>query len=121
MSDMMEEVQIERWFYTKPNLIPNKEGNIVLISKKSFGPLEIYEWGINQDQNAYELYSWLENDFYKDESYCIDIEMERLLEQIQSVVALFQTNGLPKWVDFYETLIERLRNAALNDPFRIIK
>lgn len=70
-----------------------------MISKKSFGPLEVYEWGINQDQNAYELYSWLENDFYKDESYCIDIEMERLLEQIQSVVAYFrQTDCRNGWI-----------------------
>lgn len=34
---------IGRWNYTKPNLSPNEKGNIVLISEKSFGPLEIFE------------------------------------------------------------------------------
>ena len=39
-------VFIEHWSYTKPNLIPKKDGNIVIIQKVSFGPLEMYEWGI---------------------------------------------------------------------------
>lgn len=56
---------IAPWRYKKPNFVPNKEGNIVLISKASFGPLEVYEWGIDADNNAFERYEWLENDFYQ--------------------------------------------------------
>ena len=101
-----KECFIERWLYTRPDLVPNKDGNIVLISKKSFGPLEVYEWGLDADNNAYELYEWLENDFYEDESYYRNIGREELERQIHSIILLFRNNGLPKWADFYEKMIE---------------
>lgn len=100
--------EIGRWFYSIPDLVPDNNGNIVLISKRSFGPLEVYEWGIDADKNAYELYKWLENDFYEDESYCQNIEREKLLEQIHSVISLFRNNSLPEWADFYEKVIPYL-------------
>lgn len=102
MSKQVEEVSIGRWYYTKPDFVPNKEGNIALILKMSFGPLEVYEWGIDSDKNAYERYQWLENEFFEDTSYCITIEKEKLLEQIHSVISLFRDNGLPEWADFHE-------------------
>ena len=34
-------VFIDRWCYTMPDAVPDEDGNIVLISKKSFGPLEV--------------------------------------------------------------------------------
>ena len=40
-------VFIDRWCYTMPDTAPDEDGIIVLISKKSFGPLEIYEWGLD--------------------------------------------------------------------------
>ena len=108
-----EEVSIGRWYYTKPDFVPDKNGTIVLISKKSFGPLEVYEWGIDSNKKAYELYRWLENDFYADESYCQYIEREKLLEQIHSVISLFQHNELPEWADFYEKVMEHLNTGKL--------
>ncbi len=109
----VEEVAIERWYYIKPDLVPNKDGNIILISKKSFGPLEVYEWGIDSDKNAYERYQWLENEFFEDTSYCITIERERLLKQIYSVISLFRDNGLPEWADFYERVIVYLNTEQI--------
>ena len=53
---------IDRWFYNKPNLTPDKNGNIVLIHKVSFGPLECWEWGLDSDKIPYETYEWCEND-----------------------------------------------------------
>lgn len=106
-------VKIDRWFYTKPDFVPDKNGNIILISQQSFGPLEVYEWGIDSDKNAYELYKWLENDFYEDESYCQNIEREKLLEQIHSVISMFRDNKLPEWVDLYEKIIERLNAGQI--------
>ncbi|MDE7415497.1 MAG: hypothetical protein K2N44_04145 [Lachnospiraceae bacterium] len=108
-----EEVTIERWYYTKPDFIPDKDGNIVLITKKSFGPLEVYEWGIDSNKNAYERYKWLENDFYEDESYCQNIEREKLLEQIHSVISVFRNNELPEWSDLYEKIIKRLNSDQM--------
>lgn len=109
----VEEVSVRRWYYTKPDFIPDKNGNIVLISKKSFGPLEVYEWGIDSDKKAYELYRWLENDFFEDDSYYINIEREKLLEQIHSVISLFRDNELPEWADFYEKVMEHLNTGEL--------
>lgn len=100
-----EWIKIDRWFYTKPDFVPDRDGNIVLISKKSVGPLEVYEWGIDSNKNAYELYKWLENDFYEDESYFRNIETEKLLEQIHSVISMFRNNELYEWADFYEKII----------------
>lgn len=104
----MKEVSIGRWFYRKPDLVPNRDGNIVLILMMSFGPLETYEWGIDSNKNAYEHYRWLENDFFADESYRINIEREKLLAQLHSVISLFRDNGLPEWADLYERVIVNL-------------
>ena len=104
----MREVSIGRWFYKKPDPVPNQEGNIVLILKMSFGPLETYEWGIDSNKNAYECYRWLENDYFADESYRINIERKELLAQLHSVISLFRDNGLPEVADLYERVIVNL-------------
>ena len=44
-------VFIDRWCYTMPDTVPDEDGIIVLISKKSFGPLEVYEWGLDNNHN----------------------------------------------------------------------
>lgn len=49
-------VYIEKWVYNKPKLMPNQDGNIILISKGCFGPVEVYEWGIDANKQAYERY-----------------------------------------------------------------
>lgn len=101
-------VYIEQWLYRKPQLTPNQDGNIVLISKGCFGPLEVYEWGIDADRQAYERYEWLENEFYQYDNYRIKIEWKRLRQQIQNVIVLFRNNGFPDWAEQYETILDHL-------------
>lgn len=101
-------VFIGRWFYSKPDLTANEDGNIILISKMSFGPLEVYEWGIDSGGLPYESYKWLENDFFEDDNYFKYINKEDLLRQINSVVSLFRSNGLTEWADVYEKIIKNL-------------
>lgn len=101
-------VFIGRWLYSKPDLIVNKDGNIILISKVSFGPLEVYKWGIDSGGIPFECYKWLENDFFEDENYFKNIEKEELIRQINSVVSLFRSNELPEWADIYEKIIRNL-------------
>lgn len=103
-------VFIERWLYSKPDLVPNEDGNIILISKASFGPLEVYEWGIDSNNSPYECYKWIENDFFEDENYFKNIKREELLKQINSVISLFKSNELPEWVDTYEKIVEMLNS-----------
>ncbi len=98
-------VFIGNWYYTKPDLIPNKNGDIVIIKRVSFGPLEAYEWGIDVNNTPYELYKWAENDFYEDESYRKNITREELINQILSVILLFEENGLSEWVNIYGQLL----------------
>ncbi len=101
-------VFIEQWCYTKPDLIPSEDGDIVIIKKVSFGPLEVYEWGIDFNNNPYEWYKWLENDFYENENYRKNITREELFNQIHSVVLLFKKNGLSEWITIYEKILDRL-------------
>lgn len=101
-------VFIEKWLYSEPDLLPDKDGNTVFISKASFGPLEYYEWGIDSDNMPYECYKWLENDYFEDENYFKNIKKEELLKQINLTISLFRSNGLSEWADTYEKIIEKL-------------
>ncbi len=101
-------VFIGNWYYTKPDLIPNKNGDIVIIKRVSFGPLEAYEWGMDVNNTPYELYKWAENDFYEDESYIKNITREELINQILSVILLFEENGLSEWVNIYGKILDGL-------------
>lgn len=103
-------VFIGRWYYVKPDLSPNKDGNIVLISEKSFGPLEIYEWGLDRNNKPYELYQWLEDDFFENSNFCKTIAKEELLRQIDRVILLFEKNGSSDWVDLYKAIINKLNS-----------
>lgn len=102
---------IGRWIYTKPNLSPNEKGNIVLISEKSFGPLEIFEWGLDPKGTPYELYEWLENDFFEDSNYCKTITKEEWLKQINRVISLFDKNEFFQWSNLYKVIIRRLNSS----------
>ena len=109
-------VFIEHWCYTKPDLVPNKNGDIVIIKKVSFGPLEVYEWGIDFNNTPYECYKWVENDFYDDENYRKNITREELFHQILSVVLLFKENGLSEWITIYGKILDGL-NFMLSEFF----
>ncbi len=109
-------VFIGRWNYAKPNLVPNKNGDIVIVQRASFGPLEVYEWGIGFNNIPYERYEWIENDFYEDENYRRNITREELFSQILSVVSLFKENGLSEWVIIYEKILDGL-NFMLFESF----
>lgn len=104
-------VFIGRWHFTKPDLSPNKEGKTVLISMHSFGPLEVSECGLDENQKPYALYKWLENDFYADDNYCKPISKDELLGQIENVISLFEKNGLCEWIDLYKAIVDRLNQS----------
>lgn len=107
---------IENWCYTKPNLVPNENEDIVIIKKVSFGPLEVYEWGIDFNNTPYEWYKWVENDFYENENYRKNITKEELFNQIFSVILLFKENRLSEWITIYEKILDGL-NSMLSESF----
>ena len=79
-----KDVQIDRWFYEIPDLIPDSEGKTVIVKIKSFGPLEVFEWGIGSDGVPYELYNWCENDLCEHENYCRPTTAETLWKKIKA-------------------------------------
>lgn len=102
-------VFINRWLYDKPDFNRNSDGDIVLISQKSFGPLEIWEWGLDSDNIPYEEYQWCEDDYFADLSGRKQITADELLKVIQSTCKLYDQNGLSEWSD-----ILRNTQAELN-------
>ena len=100
-------VFINHWLYSKPNSVTNKAGNIVLISKGCVGPIETYEWGIDDKNIPYVCYEWLENDLFKDSSYCKSITKQELLDVINSEIQKFNECGLNEWSGLLEDAIAK--------------
>ncbi len=103
-----DEISVGKWFYGKPNLTPDKNGNISIITKLSFGPLEMFEWGIDSKGKPYRMYLWLENDFFKTDDYVEEITNSELKQQIESMIQLAVSNDLSEWVLIYEQAIGML-------------
>ncbi len=101
---------VGRWLIGMPSTSPDKNGNTVLISKKSFGPLEIWEWGLDSNDNPYECYQWLEDDFYEDESYCRNIAMDELLNQLYSIVSDLKSNDFYDRALIFENVIKKVKS-----------
>ncbi|MDE5834600.1 MAG: hypothetical protein K2H26_03665 [Ruminococcus sp.] len=97
---------IDRWFYNKPTLTPDKNGNIVLIHKVSFGPLECYEWGIDFAGKPYEVYKWCENDLYEDENYIKNISCSELKQKLNYMIQSVSDTELANWCVLYRKGIE---------------
>lgn len=113
------ELFIDRWVYRKPNLTPDKSGNTVIISKCSFGPLEVCEWGVDSNGKPYETYKWCENDLYEDENGTKSITFAELGRRTDEVRRLAAENGLSAWVGIYDILLVMCREFEDNawNPF----
>lgn len=98
------ELFVDRWVYRKPNLTPDKGGNTVIIQMLSFGPAEVYEWGIDSGGKPYEMYKRCENDFYEDENGTKNITFAELGRKIGEVRQFAADNGLLDWVKIYGLL-----------------
>lgn len=99
-----EQFEIGRWHYLKPNLTPDKNGDIVLIHKASFLPLEYYEWGINQNKQAFERYQWCEEDFYEDINYCNIITKDELIKEIDDLISVLFKKGYNDFANEYKDI-----------------
>ena len=73
--------------------------------KRSFGPLETYDWGIDANGLPYEEYKWVENDFYADENYFKHITKKELTEQIEKLISDFNENGFSEWTSAYQKIL----------------
>lgn len=99
---------IGRWHYLITEYNSEENGNRIIISKSSVSPAEIYEWGIDAQNQPYELYKWCEDDFYEDSSYYKVISKEKLIEQIDKIIMLFKENGFYDNADEYRKIRSEL-------------
>ena len=112
-------VFVGNWSYIMPDTKANSNGRIVLIKKLSFGPCEVYEWGIDNNGLPYEEYKWCEDEFFKDESYFKRLTKKELTEQIENVIRLFKENELSEWVNIYYKIINWLNQVCLDERWNI--
>lgn len=96
----------DRWCYSKPTLTPNKNGNMVLIHKVSFGPLECWEWGLDSNKIPYEMYKWCKNDLYEDENYTKNISFSEFKQKLNNMTDLVKDTKLSDWSEIYQKAIE---------------
>ena len=47
-----------KFFYDIPTFIPDENGNIILLQKKSVSPIEIFQYGISQNGKFYLLWDY---------------------------------------------------------------
>lgn len=94
------------WFYSKPNITPDKNGNIVLIHKVSFRPLECWEWGLDSAGKPYESYQWCENDLYEETNYTKNISFSELKQNLNNMTDLVKNTKLSDWSEIYQQALE---------------
>ncbi|MBQ8824446.1 MAG: hypothetical protein IJZ64_04355 [Ruminococcus sp.] len=112
-NDIEKQINIDRWFYSRPYLEYNNNGDLILIKKLSFGPLEIWEYGLNKNGKYYEMYEWLENDYFKDLNHKTEISKEYICKEINSLLDILQKNDLNNWVELYNDIYDRIQQDKL--------
>ena len=98
-----------RWEYVGPDLVPDKDGRRKLIMYRCWGPLQVHEWGIDPNGKPYKEYNWVEDDFFADDNYHIEISWEELISKIEYVIDFFRKEGHPEVAEVYE----EVRNEVL--------
>ncbi len=106
----MQRCTLGRWHYNEPCLCKNKQGNVIIINKSSFGPLETYEYGIDIHNKPYVKYQWQEDDYFDDTNYCKNISMDELIIQIDKLLYELDKEGLREWKALYIEIRNKLEN-----------
>ena len=101
---------VGRWFYSRPSMRVDKRGNYTTVAIKmlSFGPAEVYEWGITPEKTFYEKYEWCENDFFADDNYEKEISKEEFIAQIEKMKALVHDTEVEEWESVYDEMLKSL-------------
>ena len=105
---MEKNVWIDRWLIAPPQESPDENGERVLITKKSVGPVEVWEWGIREGTQPFMRYAWLENDFYEDDNRTEFLCMAELLEKIRFLAKQLREHGYPEMAARYDALYAEL-------------
>ncbi|MGN0396008.1 MAG: hypothetical protein ACI4EF_11645 [Coprococcus sp.] len=91
-----------------PTLEADKDGNKVIIRRLCFGPLEVYEWGLNEKGEPYEKYEWCENDLYEDDNYSKVITREEFIKEIDHMKKVIKDTEFVSWLEIYEEAVRQI-------------
>ena len=108
---MAKDIWIDRWLILPPKETSDENGDRVLISMKSFGPLEIWEWGIGSDGTPFMRYAWLENDYYADDNRRKAIPPAELDEKLLFLAKQLHEHGYTELAKRYDAICAA-RNAG---------
>ncbi len=95
---------IGRWHYSEPTLEADENGQIIVFSKSSFAPAELFEWGIDAENHPFERYRWCENDFYEETDYDKTISKEELIKQLEDAASVLKQHGFDTISEQYDRI-----------------
>lgn len=105
-------VIIGRWQYNKPDLCADKNGEITLVFKSSFGPCEVWRWTMDAQGRFFMEYKWCEDDFFEDESFKEEVTKDKMIEEMKSMQKFFAGYGLWEYVEAYKAAEEKWLNQV---------
>lgn len=88
--------------YIKPNMEPDKDGDIHLVTKLCFGPIQSWEWSINKEGKFFVEYKWLENELFEDDSFKVECSQEEMIKKMQEMQTFFADYDLDEYVEIYK-------------------
>ena len=103
-------VTVGRWRYSEPAQTSDENGQLVIFSKSSFAPAEIFEWGIDTEKHPFERYRWCENDFYEESNYDKTISIEELIKQIEEISSILKKHGFDTVSKQYDMIKEKINS-----------
>ena len=99
-------LQLNGLHYCRPNTNRNKDENIVLIQRLSFGPAEVHEWGIHASGQPYRLDDYIDEDSRSENI----ISRSELVGELQRLISRCQSEGYPDWAAAYQNALLWLNN-----------
>lgn len=102
---------MERKFvYNDITLKPDEDNNIVLLSKKSIAPLEVFQYGINSEGKYYLRWDYPLLGDYELETDYREITQERILEDLNNELIICERNGEMRVVENIMKAIHYIKN-----------
>ena len=100
-----------KFFYDIPTMVPDENGDVVLLNKKSISPLEFFQYGINKYGKYYLKWDYpmlgddelesdyreiskerLKNDLRNEFKICIEEENVEIAEKIEEALNYIEKN-----------------------------
>ena len=104
---------VGRWHYTEPTLHAEADESIVVFSKASVAPAEIYEWGFDAERRPFARYRWCEDDFYEACSYDKTISAQELIDRLEEAAAVLKEHGYIALSEQYKEKQKQILSGSL--------